>query len=312
MALSAWGQAASSGAHVVFGTSGLVLAVLAIGASAGCAREVGPALQVETAVSSAPATPAKMWAAALEAPGIVRERVTFSAPEGTVRGLLARPAGPGPHPAAIVVPGSWLLEPYIASTVAMLAAEGFAALAVDAFPYFPQVETYAETESVPWEVTQQAIARHSTDARVADDLAAGWRFLEAQTTTRRGGVGVIGFCGGGRDALVFAAANPAVAAVVVFYAPVRLELSNRRMLIDVVPDVSVPVQGHYGLADHGIPLEHVAELERHLAARGVPVEIFRYETGHGFFAHNRDESFAEEAARAAWGRAVPFLRAHLE
>jgi carboxymethylenebutenolidase len=182
---------------------------------------------------------------------------------------------------------------------------------VDVFSYFPKVATYAETDSVSGQVTQQAIAKFSTDARINDDLAAGWRFLQAQPYTRHDRVGLVGFCGGGRDALLFAAEHSEAAAVVVFYAPARLELSNRSMLIDLARRIKTPIQGHYGLGDQGIPLEHVRELEQVLTAQGTQAEIFRYEAGHGFFAYNREESFAEPAAREAWGRVVPFLRAQL-
>jgi carboxymethylenebutenolidase len=96
--------------------------------------------------------------------------------------------------------------------------------------------------------------------------------------------------------------------VVPFYAPVSLKLPGRKTPLDVVRDIKVPVQGHYGTKDKGIDLADVKKFEEALQAQHTPVEIFTYEAGHGFFAYNREGIYDPEAAKLAWSRAVGFLR----
>ena len=118
----------------------------------------------------------------------------------------------------------------------------------------------------------------------------------------------MGFCGGGWQALLCAALINDIAAVVPFYAPVSLRLPGRKTPMDVVKNLKVPIQGHYGKRDKGIPLADVKKFEDALRAQGTPVEIFTYEAGHGFFAYNRNEAYQPEAAKLAWSRAMRFFK----
>jgi carboxymethylenebutenolidase len=249
---------------------------------------------------------------AVSDPGIAHGRVEFASGNDRIDGYLAKPKRKGKFRAAVVIPGSWIIEPYIPETVAKLAQAGYAALAVNVFHFFPKVNNYDEADRVPWETTQELVRKFYRDERVWQDVEAGISYLEAQDFTRPGATGMLGFCGGGTSALLSAAQTKRNLVVVAFYAPVALKIPNRKTPLEVVKEIRVPVQGHYGKLDQGIPLSDVERFEQELKKQHTETEIYQYDAGHGFFAYNREDSYHPAAARLAWDRSQAFLKKHLE
>jgi carboxymethylenebutenolidase len=76
--------------------------------------------------------------------------------------------------------------------------------------------------------------------------------------------------------------------------------------------MTAAVQGHYAENDDMAGPQAVEKLERELAGRGVPVELFLYPgTTHAFFNDTRPEVHDPDASALAWQRAVEFLRSTL-
>jgi carboxymethylenebutenolidase len=48
-----------------------------------------------------------------------------------------------------------------------------------------------------------------------------------------------------------------------------------------------------------------------MKAAGKPLELFRYDAGHGFGNEQRMDVHDRAAAELAWGRATEFFRKHL-
>jgi len=143
------------------------------------------------------------------------------------------------------------------------------------------------------------------------DIQAGLDYLKSQPFVRRKRVGIIGFCSGGRYALMFTAQSNEIAAVVSFYGTLILppRFNRKRTPFDVIEQIRVPVQGHYGTKDNNAPVADAKRFEEALRAQKTPAEIFTYETGHGFFAYNRDEAYQPEAAKLAKERMLTFFQA---
>jgi carboxymethylenebutenolidase len=147
------------------------------------------------------------------------------------------------------------------------------------------------------------IADH-TDLDRLDDVQVGASYLRAQPFVDPGGMGVIGFCSGGRLALLHGARSREVDAVVAFHPAPMKERECARL--------KVPVQVHHGTADQAVSHERTRELEKVLRAQKTPVEVFLYENlDHGFLAYTRPY-YAPEAAKLAWERTVEFLGQHLQ
>ena len=233
----------------------------------------------------------------LDHPKIQHGRVTFKhGGKDTIDGFIARPKGEGAFPAVLVVAGNRITEEYIPNTCAALALGGFVGLAPNIFHPLP------DTPRSPEEM-RKALADH-TDLDVLEDVQAGADYLKAQPFVKAGGMGVLGFCYGGRIAMLHGARSREIDAVVPFH-PGKVTAAE-------VARLKAPVQVHCGTADRHVPVADIRELEKILKAQSTPVEIHLYEgADHGFLAYTRP-FYKPDAAQLAWTRTTQFLQKHLK
>jgi carboxymethylenebutenolidase len=234
----------------------------------------------------------------LDDPSIQHGKVVFRHNgRDTIDGYLARPKAEGAYLAVLVIAGNVITEEYIPNVCAALALAGFVGLAPNLFHPIPEGTPNTD------DAYAEYIAEH-TDLDRLDDVQLGASYLRAQPFVDPGGLGVIGFCSGGRLAMLLGARSREVDAVVAFHpAPMRENECKR---------LKVPVQVHHGTADRAVPYQQTQELEKVLRAQKTPVEVFLYENlDHGFLAYTRPY-YAPEAAKLAWSRTVEFLSQHLQ
>jgi carboxymethylenebutenolidase len=232
----------------------------------------------------------------LNDPAITHGRAQFihnGAP--TIDGHLARPKAEGSYPAVLVVAGNKISEEYVPNTCAALALAGFVGLAPNVFHPLPDTATNDEYSAY--------LAKH-TELDMLDDIQVGASYLRALTFERPGGMGVVGFCRGGREALLFAARSREIDVAVAFHpGPVQKSEISR---------LTVPVQIHHGTDDHSVEVENSRRLERDLRAQKTPVELFLYEgADHGFLAYTRP-FYRPDYAMLARNRATEFLLRQLK
>ena len=210
-------------------------------------------------------------------------------------GYLARPRGEGRHSAVLVIAGNRISEEYIPNSCAILALEGFVALAPDIFHVL-------RPDAAPADFDRYLA--HHTELDRLDDVQIGLSHLRAQPFVDQGGVGVMGFCSGGRSAMLFGARSRDVDAVVAFHpGPTAHEMLRR---------LSVPVQVHQGTRDRHIPVSQIEALERFLRDRRTPVETYYYEgADHGFIAYTRPPYYRPDYAVLSMRRTAEFLRRHI-
>jgi carboxymethylenebutenolidase len=139
--------------------------------------------------------------------------------------------------------------------------------------------------------------------RGAADIAASARWLAAQPG-RSGGLGVIGFCLGGRLAVAAQAAHRFDAVVSLYGVRLDADPAALRRL-------DVPFQFHVGDRDAHVPAESVDAVRK--AVDGRPdAQVFVYPGAqHGFYNPLRAEVFAQEAAALAERRIAGLLSAAL-
>lgn len=216
----------------------------------------------------------------------------------SIGGFLARPKAEGVYPAVLVIAGNKISEEYIPNTCAALAVAGFVGLAPDIFHPLPE-----DTPSTH-EAYKKFVGNH-TELDLLDDVQAGMSHLRAQAFVRPGGMGVVGFCMGGRLAMLLGARSREIDAVVPFHpAPMKPE--------EVARLTKTPVQIHHGMADRAVALGESVKTEKILKAQGTPVELHTYEgADHGFLAYTRP-FYKPDLARLAWARSVAFLQRHLK
>ncbi|GAA4885668.1 dienelactone hydrolase family protein [Actinomycetospora straminea] len=153
------------------------------------------------------------------------------------------------------------------------------------------------------------------DERFVGDAAGAARWLRSLPTSN-GRVGAIGFCSGGRQAVLAGIALDVQAAIDCYGAFVvgappegfPLQVSP---LADRIPELRAPLLGLFGNEDSYPSPDQVDELEKLLQEHGKTYEFHRYDdAGHAFFAVDRP-SYRPAAAVDGWQRIADFLARHL-
>jgi carboxymethylenebutenolidase len=178
------------------------------------------------------------------------------------------------------------------------ADEGYAVLAPDLFWRIePRIDLgYGESDRKRGFALMQAYDQ----ATGAKDVQAAVTWLRRHISSKP--VALVGFCLGGRMAVLAGAGNPEVAAVISFYG-VRLDLCA-----DKIGSMTVPFQFHVGDRDTHVPAEHVNAVENAVAGK-ADADVFVYPGAqHGFYNRLRKEVFAEDAAALATSRVLPLLQ----
>ena len=252
---------------------------------------------------------------ALNDPNVIQSMVSFKSGADVIEGYLARPRKAGRFRAVLVLHGNLHLPEDHRYTAAQLAQGGFVSLAVKRFSRTPDL-TMAELNRSDRE-DRRYLGNTFTQIELRDAQAA-INYLKSLSYVRRKGVGMVGFCGGGYQSVLLSTESKDISAVVAFYAPpVLLEQyqapnDRKRNLMEVVREIKVPIQGHYGTADAAIPVEDVRRFEEALRKQKTPAEFFYYEgAGHAFCDYTR-RNYNPEAATLAKRRMIDFLRRQLK
>ena len=229
-------------------------------------------------------------------PDIETEWIEYDSPEGhgTIRGLMARPAGATePLPAVLVVHENRGLNPYIADVVRRAAKAGFLALGPDGLT---PAGGYPGNDDEGREM-QRAL----DGAKLMNDFFAGFEHLMGHEAST-GRVGAVGFCYGGGVCNALAVAYPEMGASVPFY--------GRQPDVADVPKIQAPLLLHYAELDERIN-EGWPAYEAALEEHGKTYEAHIYAgVNHGF--HNdTTPRYDEDAATLAWERTVEWFNRYL-
>ena len=214
----------------------------------------------------------------------------------TIDGFLARPKADGKYPVVIVIAGNVITEEYIPNTCAALAVAGYVGLAPNIF------HTLTPEAQTPEERRKASMGHSDSDALL--DINSGLDYLRRQQFANFDSIGVVGFCYGGKLAMMFASRSREVDAVVPYHpGPVTDEDIAR---------LKGPVMIHQGTADRALPKGQTEELEKRLKARKISTQVFWYDgADHGFLAYTRP-FYKPDHAKLSWERTVTFLNSQLK
>ncbi len=218
--------------------------------------------------------------------------IEYESPEGhgTIRGLMAKPAGAeGPLPAVLVVHENRGLNPYTEDVVRRTAKAGYLALGPDGLT---PLGGYPGTDEEGREM------QASLDgAKLMADFFAGFEFLRDHEGST-GRVGCVGFCYGGGVCNALAVAYPELGASVPYY--------GRQPAIEDVPSIEAPLMIHYAGLDERINAgwpaysEALAENQKEFTVHFYP------DVNHGF--HNdTTPRYDSAAAELSWERTLAFF-----
>jgi carboxymethylenebutenolidase len=222
----------------------------------------------------------------------------------SLRGYLARPAGPGPWPAVVMIHELFGLDDVMRGHADRLAGFGYLTLAVDLFS--------AGSNARCLVTTMTALIRGH--GRAFADIGAARDYLAA-SPDGTGKIGVIGFCLGGGFALLSAGEGYDAASVNYGQLP--------RHLDEAVAD-ACPIVGSYGGRDRSLR-GAAGRLDAALEKAGVTHDVKEYPAASHAFLNDTETGPRAlrpllrvagigpepESAKDAWNRIELFFGAHL-
>ena len=216
-----------------------------------------------------------------------------NASDGSMRGLLARPASGEKFPAVLVIHENRGLNPYIEDVVRRLAVAGFMAFGPDAtWPLggYPNVDKYgAEADE------KAAAMQNQLDAgKITEDFVAAAEFLlkHPQST---GKLGAVGFCFGGTMVNRLSVRMPQLAAGVPFY--------GGAPAVEDVPKIKAALLLNFAEQDPNI-MGRWPAYEAALKDNGVKYEAYVYPKTNHAFHNDTTPRYDEAAAKLAWQRTI--------
>jgi carboxymethylenebutenolidase len=204
------------------------------------------------------------------------------------------PNAKAPYPGIIVIHEWWGLNNHIQHWSDRLAAEGYAALAVDLYG--------GRVASSP-DSAMEYMKAVDPDAALRT-LQAADLFLGQDTRIRAPKRGVIGWCFGGGMALQLALHDPDLSAVVMYYGQPVTDPAELKA-------IKAPLLGVFGNLDGSIPPAKVDEFGQALKAAGVKHKILRYQAEHAF-ANPSNDHYDQVHATEAWKEVQAFFARELK
>lgn len=214
---------------------------------------------------------------------IVKSDIQLNVNGKTANAYLAAPANGGPG--VLVLHAWWGLKPFFKQVCDRLAEQGFTALA-------PDLRNGQIAKTID---EAKALMEKSDEEFMGDVIKAAHDHLAAQTGKS---IGIVGFSMGSSWALLVAANEPDIAAVVLFYGAGMSDFNK----------VKAKVLGHFSDVDEWEPFEWVEKMKEEMKSAGVDVTLHIYPgVAHWFVEEDRPE-YDSAAAQTAWERTFEFLK----
>jgi carboxymethylenebutenolidase len=210
------------------------------------------------------------------------------------RAYLSLPEGKPPFPGVVVVHEWWGLNGHIEHWADRLAADGYAALAVD---------LYGGKVAESREDAMAYMKAVDADKAIAI-LKRAYAFLKDDPRVKASKRGSIGWCFGGGWSLRLAIAEPDLDAAVMYYGQPVLDQAELKR-------IHAPLLGIFANRDRAFTPEIVDAFDKALTEAQVKHKILRYDADHAF-ANPSGARYDEKAAAAAWAEARAFLAEHLK
>jgi dienelactone hydrolase len=184
--------------------------------------------------------------------------------------IVARPQGPGPHPAVMVMHSALGLRHMVADKARALAELGYLAIATDMYG------VGADT-STPQAAGQHYMHYHDQPQLLRDRCVAWFNAIAARDDVDAARIAAIGYCFGGRCTLELARSG----------ADVKAAVSYHGILTTHAPAQPGAVKGEVsvwcGLKDPFAPLADIDALRAELSAAGAHYHIAEFaDAEHGF------------------------------
>ena len=146
----------------------------------------------------------------------------------------------------------------------------------------------------------------TTSEGIAADVRASVDYLRGHGSRS---LFTVGFCMGGRQSWLAAAAGLGLSGAIGFYGRPGLGQDGSPGPIQLAAKLEAPILGLMGGADAGIPQEDVDLFAGALTEAGVEHELVTYPGAPHSFFDRKQEEFAD-ASEDAWNRVLAFIERH--
>jgi carboxymethylenebutenolidase len=240
--------------------------------------------------------------ASKQSTGIKPTTVRFG---GGISAVRALPKAKGPRPGVILLHERYGIDQHTKDLTAKLAQAGLVGFAPDLFHRFTgDRKTVLRGE--------QRV--DLTDAGALEDLNAAVAYLKNSSYVDGSRLAIIGVCQSGRQALLLPANRNDIAGAVVLYGAIggKEWLANDLRptpVENLIAQVSCPVLGVFGEADHIISIDDVARFRNCLERerKSYYVRLYR-DAPHGWLNDTMPGRYRKEAAKDAWSLMIAFLK----
>ena len=222
-----------------------------------------------------------------------------------LRGELATPAGPGPHPGLLVMHDAHGLGAVVRERAKRLAQAGYVALATDMYGG-GQLFTKSKEAGAPFMELQDS------PALLRGRILAGLEALRALPQVDSSRIGAIGFCFGGQCVLELARSGADVRAVVSFHGLLKTRSPAEPGA------VKAKILVLTGAKDPYAPLEDVGGFQDEMIAAGADWQVTIYGEALHAFTDPQAETKGVPGVRydplvdkLSWAQATAFLEALL-
>ena len=221
--------------------------------------------------------------------------------------FLVKPINQGINPSVIVIEEAFGLVEHIKEVARRFANQGYVAIAPELYSREGPPDPNDMSTVMPKMMGL-------SDVQAIADLEGAAQYLNMLDSTSNK-IGIIGFCSGGRQSLMFACNSKRIHAAVDCYGGfiIQPDPTDTRPIapINMAANLSCPLLGLFGKEDQNPSSEDVANLEIILTENKKVFEFHSYSNaGHGFFADYRP-SYNEETANDAWKRVFEWYERYL-
>jgi len=237
---------------------------------------------------------------------ILTHTIDITVDDGTtMRGYVARPTDPGPHPGVVVAMELFGLSAHVRDVCDRLATGGFVAVAPDLYHRTaPGVEL---AEDAAGRERGFQLLHQQTREQVLRDIAAAIARLHADGSAA---VGMVGLSVGGHVAYLAATEFdlPAVAVIYGGWLPTTdIPIGRPEPTLARTSQITGRLLVLMGEEDQVVPPEHRRDIAQALGTAGVRHEIITYPgVSHGFLSDRR-ATYNPAAAHDAWQRVQDLL-----
>jgi carboxymethylenebutenolidase len=213
-------------------------------------------------------------------------RIDIQTRDGRCPSYVFRPDGAGPWPAVLVFMDGLAIRPAMLQLGERLATHGYFVLLPDLFyragPYEPMDPKTVFSDPEQRKVLMEKFFATATSANIMSDTRAFLDYLGAQREVARGGIGVTGYCMGGRLSLIAAGTYPDDIVAAASYHGGRLANDDPDSPHRLAPKIKARVYVGGAIEDQSFPDDMKARLEKALTEAGVDHTIETYPARHGW------------------------------